>query len=82
MEKGNRHTVMDTLADRLQDFDIDRRRTSIVAIIILLAADDTVGRFGCAAGDAWDELFDVEGEDFWIGVDGVGIENFGELEWG
>jgi hypothetical protein len=71
---------MDTLANRLQHFDVHGRSTAVVAIILeLLVSGEAIGTFLCCQGergspsDARDNGAGVEREDGGVGVNVVWV---------
>ena len=78
---------MNPLAYRLQYLDVDRSRTTVVAVVVCLTVThDALGTLrlcesvGSLLGYPGDNVTCVEGEDLRVGIDCIGIEDLGKLE--
>lgn len=78
---------MHPFAHSLQDLDIDSCSTAIVSVIfVFFIAHDAVGTFERRKGqrgslrNTRDDGSDVKGEDGFVGVDGVGVQDLWEVQ--
>lgn len=84
-----KRTVMHSLADGLQDLDVDGSRAAVISVVLeLLFSLDALRPFHCCEDesrltcDAWDDVEDVEGHDGGVHIDVVRVENFGIFQRG
>jgi hypothetical protein len=77
------------LANGLEDFDVDRRCTAVVAVILVLGvADNSLAApqgsegHGRVVGNAGNDCAGIVGENGRIHVDGVGVEDGRVLQRG
>lgn len=80
---------MHSLADGLQDLDVDGGCAAVISVILeLLFSLDALRPFhcgedkGCLTCDAWDDVEDVEGHDRGVHIDVVRVEYFGIFQRG
>lgn len=79
-------TVVDTFGDRLENFNIERGRATVVPVVlVLVVAGDTVCPFGSRElesgrpGYPGNNLTGIEGENGRVRIDGVVVENFRKI---
>lgn len=80
---------MHSLADGLQDLDIDGSCAAVISVVLeLLFTLDALRPFHCGEDegrltcDAWDDVEDVEGHDGGVHIDVVRVEDFGVFQRG
>lgn len=78
---------MYSLADGLQNFNIDCSCTAVVSVVVCFAVRraafgtfDSRELFCSMSGDPWNDVIGVKVEDLCVGVHSVGVKDFGKFQ--